>query len=102
MLLQAQPGQEGGKEGLDEDAEAEEGAKGDRFSRGGHAAPGWLHPGKDGFKLFQTFPKLKIYQKFSHLLTRLASSTLETAPTCSPACNNSCFCILLLHLSTLS
>ena len=48
MLLQAQPGQEGGKEGLDEDAEAEEGAKGDRFSRGGHAAPGWLHPGKEG------------------------------------------------------
>ena len=29
MLLQAQPGQEGGKEGLDEEAEAEEGAKGD-------------------------------------------------------------------------
>ena len=54
MLLQTQPGQEGGQDGLDEEAKEEEGAKGDGFSRGGDAVPGWLHPGQDWFQLFQT------------------------------------------------
>ena len=54
---------------------------------------------RDGFTLgrmgyFSKHLKTK-YQQFCHLLTRLASSTLETAPTCSPACNDSCFWIFL-------
>lgn len=53
MLLQTHPGEEGGKEGLDEEAEAEERPKGDGFGGGGDAVPGWLHPGQDGFKFFQ-------------------------------------------------
>ena len=53
MLLQTHPGEEGGEEGLDEEAEAEERPKRDGFSGGGDAVPGWLHPGQDGFKLFQ-------------------------------------------------
>ena len=89
MLLQVSLSwEESTKEWLDKEGEDEERGKGDRVRRRWDGVPRWLHPGERYFS--NCFPQnTEMWRQFrkprTHLLTRLASSTLDTAPTCSPA-----------------